>query len=157
MLAVRCVSRQFCVEGWLLQPVVNAMLGASPVSLSGGGCQELQLHPDSAAKLLPIISACASAVDAVCQHTALLRLLSILQVQAIRVEKTQLASDPARGTVAVGTGEYEEYPVQLVLKSIGYKSLPLPGLPFDNKQGVVPNAAGRVLTGGCYWQLVATI
>ncbi|KAF6253362.1 hypothetical protein COO60DRAFT_1273754 [Scenedesmus sp. NREL 46B-D3] len=68
------------------------------------------------------------------------------QVQAIRVEKTQLVSDPARGTVAVGTGEYEEYPVQLVLKSIGYKSLPLPGLPFDNKQGVVPNAAGRVLT-----------
>jgi hypothetical protein len=71
-----------------------------------------------------------------------------LQVQAIKVEKTRLVADPARGTVAVGTGEYEEYPVQLVLKSIGYKSLPLPGLPFDNRQGVVPNAAGRVMTGG---------
>ncbi|WIA12056.1 hypothetical protein OEZ85_012135 [Tetradesmus obliquus] len=69
------------------------------------------------------------------------------QVQAIRVEKTQLVADPVRGTVAVGTGEYEEYPVQLVLKSIGYKSLPLPGVPFDDRQGVVPNAAGRVLTG----------
>jgi NADPH-dependent glutamate synthase beta subunit-like oxidoreductase len=72
-----------------------------------------------------------------------------LQVRAIRVEKTRLVSDPVRGTVAVGTGEYEEYPVQLVLKSIGYKSLPLPGVPFDDRQGVVPNAAGRVLTGGC--------
>jgi NADPH-dependent glutamate synthase beta subunit-like oxidoreductase len=41
--------------------------------------------------------------------------------------------------------------VQLVLKSIGYKSLPLPGLPFDNRQGVVPNAAGRVMTGGRCW------
>jgi hypothetical protein len=75
----------------------------------------------------------------------------VLQVQAIKVEKTRLVADPARGTVAVGTGEYEEYPVQLVLKSIGYKSLPLPGLPFDNRQGVVPNAAGRVMTGGHCW------
>lgn len=69
------------------------------------------------------------------------------QVRAIRVEKTQLVPDPQRGTVAVGTGEFEEYPVQLVLKSIGYKSLPLDGVPFDSKQGIVPNAAGRVLTG----------
>jgi hypothetical protein len=37
--------------------------------------------------------------------------------------------------------------VQLVLKSIGYKSLPLEGVPFDTKRGVVPNAAGRVLAG----------
>jgi hypothetical protein len=83
-------------------------------------------------------------------------LCSLLQVQAIKLEKTRLEADPARGTVAVGTGEYEEYPVQLVLKSIGYKSLPLPGLPFDNRQGVVPNAAGRVLTGALLhgWLLV---
>lgn len=37
--------------------------------------------------------------------------------------------------------------MQLVLKSIGYKSLPLEGVPFDSKQGIVPNAGGRVLTG----------
>lgn len=76
------------------------------------------------------------------------------QVQAIRVEKTRLVPDPIRGAVAVGTGEHEEYPVQLVLKSIGYKSLPLEGVPFDSKQGTVPNAAGKVLTGkpvvGCH-------
>jgi adrenodoxin-NADP+ reductase len=71
----------------------------------------------------------------------------LAQVQAIRVEKTQLVPDPVRGTAAVGTGEFDEYPVQLVLKSIGYKSLPLDGVPFDSKQGVVPNVAGRVLTG----------
>jgi NADPH-dependent glutamate synthase beta subunit-like oxidoreductase len=68
-------------------------------------------------------------------------------VRAIRVEKTRLEADPQRGVVAVGTGEYEEYPVQLVLKSIGYKALPLEGVPFDARRGVVPNAAGRVLTG----------
>jgi NADPH-dependent glutamate synthase beta subunit-like oxidoreductase len=69
------------------------------------------------------------------------------QVQAVRVERTRLVSDPERGAVAVGTDEFEEYPVQLVLKSIGYKSLPLEGVPFDTKRGVVPNAAGRVLAG----------
>ena len=67
----------------------------------------------------------------------------------MRVEKTRLVADPERGTKAVGTGEFEEYPVQMVLKSIGYKSLPIDGVPFDSKQGIVPNSAGRVLTGGC--------
>jgi hypothetical protein len=71
-----------------------------------------------------------------------------VQVQAIRVEKTRLVADPARGVIAVGTGDFEEYPVQLVLKSIGYKSLPLQGVPFDSRQGIVPNKAGRVLAGG---------
>eukprot|EP00775_Hariotina_reticulata_P013005 gene13005-13134_t len=70
------------------------------------------------------------------------------QVHAIRVEKTRLVADAARGVVAVGTGDFEEYPVQLVLKSIGYKSLPLKGVPFDSRQGIVPNKAGRVLAGG---------
>lgn len=63
------------------------------------------------------------------------------------MERTHLVPDPVRGTAAVGTGEFEEYPVQLVLKSIGYKSLPLEGVPFDSKHGVVPNAGGRVLSG----------
>jgi adrenodoxin-NADP+ reductase len=49
--------------------------------------------------------------------------------------------------VAVGTGEYEEHPVQLVLKSIGYASLPVEGLPYDKHTGIVPNVAGQVLEG----------
>ncbi|KAF3333118.1 NADPH:adrenodoxin oxidoreductase [Carex littledalei] len=48
--------------------------------------------------------------------------------------------------MAVGTGEIEETKCGLVLKSIGYKSLPIDGLPFDNDRGVVPNVKGRVLT-----------
>lgn len=58
-----------------------------------------------------------------------------------------MIADAERGTRAVGTGEFEQYPVQLVLKSIGYKSLPLDEVPFDSRAGIVPNAAGRVLTG----------
>lgn len=68
-------------------------------------------------------------------------------MSGIKVEKTVLQVTPDKGTVAVGTGEYETYPAQLVLKSIGYKSLPLEGVPFDGKSGVVPNVDGRVLQG----------
>jgi ferredoxin--NADP+ reductase len=45
----------------------------------------------------------------------------------------------------VGTGELETVPVQMVLRSVGYQSVPLPGVPFDERNYVVPNEAGRVL------------
>jgi hypothetical protein len=70
------------------------------------------------------------------------------QVTALKVEVTQLQMVPGRGAVAVGTGVHETYPVQMVLKSIGYKSLPLEGVAFDPGAGIIPNLAGRVLQGG---------
>ena len=33
----------------------------------------------------------------------------------------------------------------MVLRSVGYQSVPLPGVPFDTRASVVPNAQGRVL------------
>ena len=36
----------------------------------------------------------------------------------------------------------------MVLRSIGYRGTPLPGLPFDEAAGVVPNSGGRVLIDG---------
>ncbi|GFY80834.1 pyridine nucleotide-disulfide oxidoreductase family protein [Actinidia rufa] len=47
--------------------------------------------------------------------------------------------------VAVGTGQFEDLECRLAPKSIGYKSIPVEGLPFDANKGVVPNIAGRVL------------
>jgi ferredoxin/flavodoxin---NADP+ reductase len=44
-----------------------------------------------------------------------------------------------------GTGELETLPVQMVLRSVGYQSVPLPGVPFDERNYIVPNEAGRVL------------
>ncbi|WP_412028988.1 FAD-dependent oxidoreductase [Deinococcus yunweiensis] len=45
---------------------------------------------------------------------------------------------------AVGTGEFEVLPVQMVLRSVGYKGVELPGVPFDARRGVIPNEGGRV-------------
>jgi ferredoxin--NADP+ reductase len=37
--------------------------------------------------------------------------------------------------------------VGLVLRSVGYRGIPLPGLPFDDRRGVIPNVDGAVVTG----------
>ncbi|GAA2143635.1 FAD-dependent oxidoreductase [Kitasatospora kazusensis] len=63
------------------------------------------------------------------------------RVRGLRVERTALDGSG----LLVGTGEFTDLPVQLVLRSVGYRSVPLPGVPFDERRSVVPNAGGRVL------------
>jgi ferredoxin--NADP+ reductase len=71
-------------------------------------------------------------------------LLGGTRVEGMRLERNRLERD-AKGTVkAVGTGQFEELPLQMVFRSIGYKGVGLPGLPFDERAGVMPNAGGRV-------------
>ncbi|GDY61214.1 NADP oxidoreductase [Streptomyces avermitilis] len=65
-------------------------------------------------------------------------------VGAVRFERT---APDGRGGVA-GTGQYEDIEAQLVLRSVGYRGVPLEGLPFDAEQGTVPHLAGRVLRDG---------
>ncbi|MEU5665765.1 FAD-dependent oxidoreductase [Streptomyces longwoodensis] len=65
------------------------------------------------------------------------------RVGAVRFERT--APDGHGG--ATGTGRFEEIEAQLVLRSVGYRGVPLEGLPFDPARGTVPHRAGRVLRG----------
>jgi ferredoxin--NADP+ reductase len=60
----------------------------------------------------------------------------------LRLERTRLSESGA----FEGTGEFETLDAQLVLRSVGYQSVPLPGVPFDTRTYTVPNAAGRVLS-----------
>ena len=46
---------------------------------------------------------------------------------------------------AVGTGVFDEIPVQMVFRAVGYRGIPLPGLPFDARAHVIKNDAGRVI------------
>ncbi|KAJ4839892.1 hypothetical protein Tsubulata_003200 [Turnera subulata] len=66
-------------------------------------------------------------------------------VTGVHFEKTVLKGVGPGKQVAVGTGQFEDLDCGLVLKSIGYKSVPVDGLPFDHQKGVVPNIGGRVL------------
>ncbi len=40
---------------------------------------------------------------------------------------------------AVGTSQLQSLAAQLVLESIGYKSHPIEGAPFDDRHGIIPN------------------
>jgi ferredoxin--NADP+ reductase len=66
------------------------------------------------------------------------------RVSGLVVERTRLDE---RGKLT-GTGEYERLDVQMVLRSVGYQSVPLPGVPFDERTYTVPNQAGRVIGPG---------
>ncbi|KAM1812734.1 hypothetical protein ACFX11_026644 [Malus domestica] len=67
-------------------------------------------------------------------------------VSGVRLEKTKLIGTGPGEQTAAGTGQFEELGCGIVLKSIGYKSVPVDGLPFDHRKGVVPNIRGRVLS-----------
>jgi ferredoxin--NADP+ reductase len=66
-------------------------------------------------------------------------------VGGIRLVRNRLVAS-ATGTIqAQATGRFEELQVGLVFRSVGYRGVPLPGVPFDDKWGVVLNEKGRVL------------
>ncbi len=71
-------------------------------------------------------------------------LLGADQVTAVQVERTELDGD---GRVR-GTGDTWVLPAQLVVRSVGYRGLPIAGVPFDAYRGVVPSEAGRALDDG---------
>ncbi len=72
------------------------------------------------------------------------RLLGTDRVTGIEVERTAVDAEGR----ATGTGEFDVVPADLVVRSVGYRGHPLPGLPIDERSGTVPHAAGRVLRDG---------
>lgn len=72
------------------------------------------------------------------------RLLGTDRVTGVEVERTAVDGDGR----ATGTGELEVLPADLVVRSVGYRGLSLPGLPVDERSGTVPNEDGRVLRDG---------
>jgi ferredoxin--NADP+ reductase len=77
-------------------------------------------------------------------------ILGTSRVEGVRLERTHLVD----GRI-VGTGEFETIPAGLVLRSVGYQSVPLPGVPFDTATMTVPNQAGRITGGDGAGQYVA--
>jgi ferredoxin/flavodoxin---NADP+ reductase len=65
------------------------------------------------------------------------------KVERIVVGRNELQEKDGRLS-AVDTGERETIECGLVLRSIGYKGVPVGGAPFDERRGVIPNEAGRV-------------
>ena len=69
------------------------------------------------------------------------------RVEKMILEKNTLTGEPSRQS-ARGTGETMEIETGIVFRSIGYRGIPVPGVPFDEKRGIIPNSDGRVTEAG---------
>jgi ferredoxin--NADP+ reductase len=69
------------------------------------------------------------------------------RVERIVVERNRLEPREDGSLAARGTGEQEVIECGLVLRSIGYKGIPIPEVVFDERRGTIPNIAGRVVDG----------
>ena len=66
-------------------------------------------------------------------------------VRQMRLVRNVLYATDAGSLRARATDQFETLDAGLVFRSIGYRGVPLPGVPFHDSWGVIPNAGGRVL------------
>jgi ferredoxin/flavodoxin---NADP+ reductase len=65
------------------------------------------------------------------------------RVEAVDLVRNELDADER----AMPTDEHETLSCGLVFRSVGYKGVALPGVPFDERTGTIPNEGGRVEPG----------
>jgi ferredoxin--NADP+ reductase len=69
------------------------------------------------------------------------------RVERIVVGRNELQRDDSGRIRAVDTGERETIECGMVLRSIGYRGVPIDGIPFDEGRGLIHNDAGRIHDG----------
>jgi ferredoxin/flavodoxin---NADP+ reductase len=67
------------------------------------------------------------------------------RVEGVGIVRNELEADADGHVRAVATEEREVIPCEIVFRSVGYRGVSLPGVPFDERSGTIPNATGRVL------------
>jgi ferredoxin/flavodoxin---NADP+ reductase len=67
------------------------------------------------------------------------------RMTAVRIERNELVVDSNGGLRSKGTGTFELIEAGLVLRSIGYRSVPIEGVPFDYATSTINNIAGQVV------------
>lgn len=70
------------------------------------------------------------------------------RVMAVKIERNQLVQSSDGSLRPKGTGEFETLECGMILRSVGYRGVPLPGVPFNNAGGTIPNVGGRVYEHG---------
>jgi ferredoxin--NADP+ reductase len=63
---------------------------------------------------------------------------------SVELVRNELVAGPDGTLKAKATEETETIDAGLLFRAIGYRGLPLPAVPFDERSAVIPNAAGRV-------------
>lgn len=67
------------------------------------------------------------------------------ELVGMRLVKNELYATESGTLRPRATDVYEEIPVGLVFRSIGYRGVPLPDVPFNDSWGVILNEQGRVI------------
>ena len=127
-------------------PVVDA----HDLELDPASRRDLEADRDRARRNFELLEEFAERADDDAARKIVLRFLvspvAILgeeRVEAVEIVRNELVEENGR-IVARPTGETETIPCGLVLRSVGYQGVPLPGVPFDESRGVIPNTGGRV-------------
>ena len=66
-------------------------------------------------------------------------------VTGLKIERNTLVQAPNGDLRPQGTGVFETLTCGMVIRSVGYRSVPLPGVPYNHTIGLIPNVAGRVV------------
>src|SRR6201993_4617528 len=66
------------------------------------------------------------------------------RVEEVVLGRNELVADEDGRVVAKDTGAREVLPAQLVVRAVGYRGVPTPGLPFDEQTGTIPHTDGRI-------------
>ncbi|PMP84335.1 MAG: NADP oxidoreductase, partial [Chloroflexus aggregans] len=69
------------------------------------------------------------------------------RVTGVTIERNRLVQAADGSLRPRGTGVTEEISCGMILRSVGYRGVPLPDVPFDEASGTIPNRNGRVLNG----------
>ncbi|HLM27716.1 MAG TPA: FAD-dependent oxidoreductase [Thermoleophilaceae bacterium] len=72
------------------------------------------------------------------------------RVEGVRIVRNELHRGDDGVVRPEPTDITDTIPCGLVFRSIGYRGVPLKGVPFDDRRGVVPNQGGRIGDGGEY-------
>jgi ferredoxin--NADP+ reductase len=152
-------------------PAQAAFTTPELLGLAGSGACDLQVEPDELAMdeatrqwsngneeamelyKARLISELGSAESTASRRVSLRFLLSPTEitggqrVESVRLARNQLVLE-AGAVVARATDQVEEIACGLLLRSVGYRGVAVPGLPFEDARGVLPNESGRVVRPG---------
>jgi ferredoxin--NADP+ reductase len=70
------------------------------------------------------------------------------KVESVELVRNRLEEQDGR-LVAVPTDEHETLEAGLVFRSVGYRGVGLPDVPFDERRGTIANEGGRVVGQAC--------
>ena len=67
------------------------------------------------------------------------------RVEGVEVVRNRLERRPDGSLRAVATDARAVIPAGLVLRAVGYRGVPIPGVPFDERRGLIAHEGGRIL------------